>query len=81
MVKTLSDPNRPDKRKSPKAEEVTKPQSRKKVKASKGKNIIKEPTVMMEELDQALMKSTKVLSNKWAEFAATHFDALVGIAQ
>ena len=50
-VKTISDPNRPDKRKSPEAEEVTMPQFKKKAKVSKGKNIVQEPTVMMEELD------------------------------
>ena len=80
-VKTISDPNCPDKRKSPEAEEVTKPQLRKKTKASKGKNIVEDPAVMMEELDQALMKSTEALTGKWSEFAATHLDALSGIAQ
>ena len=39
-VKTISDPNRLDKRKSPEAEEVTKPQPRKKSKESKGNNIV-----------------------------------------
>ena len=57
-VKTISDPNFLDKQKSPEAEEVTKPQYRKKTKASKGKNIDEEPALMAEELDQALMKST-----------------------
>ena len=27
------------------------------------------------------MKSTEVLSSKWEEFAATHLDALIGVAQ
>ena len=36
---------------------------------------------MIEELDQALRKSTEVLSSKWVEFAATHLDALTGVAQ
>ena len=58
LVKTISNPNRPDKRKSPEAEEVMKPLSRKKAKASKGKNIVEEPALTMEELDQALTKST-----------------------
>ena len=80
-VKTISDPNRPDKRKSPEVEEFAKPQPRKKTKALKGKNIIEEPTLTIEELDQALTKSTEVLSSKWVEFAATHLDALTGIAQ
>ena len=65
-VKTISDPNRPDKRKSPEVEEVTKPQPRKKTKVSKRKNIVEEPALTIEELDQALTKSTKVLSSKWA---------------
>ena len=80
MVKTISDPNRPDKRKSPEAEEVTKPLLRKKAKVSKGKNIVEEPALTMEELDQALTKSTKALTSKWSEFAATHLDALAGVA-
>ena len=36
---------------------------------------------MIKELDQALTKSTKALTNKWSEFAATHLDALTGVAQ
>ena len=50
-VKTISDPNRPDKHKSPDMQEVTKPSLRKKAKASKGKNIVEEPSVTVEELD------------------------------
>ena len=34
-----------------------------------------------DELDQALMKSTEVLTKKWSEFAATNLDALTGVAQ
>ena len=34
-----------------------------------------------EELDQALMKSTEVLTKKWSEFVATHLDALNGVAK
>ena len=79
-VKTISDPNCPDKQKSPEVEEVTKPQPRKKAKASKGKNIVEEPAMTMEELDRALTKSTDVLSSKWAYFAATHLDELAGVA-
>ena len=60
---------------------MTKPQSRKKAKVSKDKNIIEEPTLTMEELDQALTKSTKVLTSKWLEFAATHLDALTSVAR
>ena len=80
-VNTISDPNRPDKRKSPKVEEVTKPQPKKKTKASKGKNIIEEPALTIDELDQALTKSTEVLSNKWVEFKAKHLDVFTGITQ
>ena len=80
-VKTISDPNRPDKRKSPEVEEVTKPQPRKKTKALKRKNIVEEPSLTIEELDQALMKSTEVLSSKWEEFEAKHLDVLTGVAQ
>ena len=36
---------------------------------------------MIEELDQVLTKSIEVLSSKWVEFAATHLDALTGVAQ
>ena len=35
----------------------------------------------IEELDQALTKSTEVLTSKWSEFAATHLDVLTGVAQ
>ena len=60
---------------------MTKPQSQKKTKASKDKNINEEPTLTTEELDQYLMKSTKVLTKKWSEFAATHLDALTSVAR
>ena len=60
---------------------MTKPQSRKKTKASKDKNIDEEPTLTTEELDKALTKSTEVLAKKWSEFAATHLDALTGVAR
>ena len=36
---------------------------------------------MIEELDQVLTKSTEALTSKWKEFAATHLDALTGMAQ
>ena len=81
MVKIIFDPNRPDKRKSPEVEEATKPQSRKKTKASKGKNIVEDPTLTSEELNQSLTKSTEFLTKKWSKFAATHLDALTGVAQ
>ena len=64
-MKTISDPNRPDKCKSPEVEEVTKPSTRKKAKASKGKNIIEEIALMIKELDQELTKYTKALTSKW----------------
>ena len=51
------------------------------MKASKDKNIDEESTLTTKELDQALTKSTEVLTKKWSEFAATHLDALVGVAQ
>ena len=35
----------------------------------------------IEELDQALTNSTELLTSKWSEFAATHLDALTGVAQ
>ena len=60
---------------------MTKPQCRKKTKASKDKNIDEEPDLTIEEIDQALTKSIEVLSKKWSEFAATHLDALVDVAQ
>ena len=80
-VKNISEPNRPDKRKSPEAEEVTKLQSQKKMKVSKDKNIDEEPTLTSEELNQALSKSTEVLTKKWSEFAATHLHAITGVAK
>ena len=60
---------------------MTKPQNRKKTKASKGTNIVEEPVVTMEELDQALTKSIEVLTSKWSQFAATHLDALTSVTQ
>ena len=80
-VKTISDPNRPDKHKTLEPEEVNKPQSRKKTKASKDKNIDKEPILTSEELDQDLLNSTEVLTKKWSEFAAMHLDAIIGVAK
>ena len=60
---------------------MTKPQSQKKTKASKDKNIDEEIDLKSEELDQALLKSTEVLTKKWSEFAAMHLDALTGVTQ
>ena len=62
-------------------EEVTKPRPRKKTKASKGKNIVEEPALTIDELDQALTKSIEVLSRKWVYFEAKHIDVLTGVAQ
>ena len=58
---------------------MTKLQSRKKMKASKDKNIDKEPTLTSEELNRALSKSTEVLTKKWSEFADTHLDAVTSV--
>ena len=60
---------------------MTKLQSRKKMKASKDKNIDEEPTFTSEELNQALSKSMEVLTKKWSEFAVMHLDAITGIAK
>ena len=60
---------------------MTKPQSRKKMKASKGTNIVEDPAVTMEELDQALTNSIEVLTSKWSQFTATHLDALTSVTQ
>ena len=80
-VKTPPDLNRQEKRKTPEVEEVNKPQPRKKVKASKENNIDDTPGLTSEELDEALLKSTEVLTKKWSEFAAVHLDAINGVAQ
>ena len=53
-VKTISDPNPQTKRKSPEGAEVTKPQSHKKAKASKDKDIEEEETVTLDALEHAL---------------------------
>ena len=81
MVKTISDPNRPDKRKSPEAKEVTKLQSQKKMKALKDNNIDEEPTLTSEELNQALSKFAEVLTKKWSEFADMHLDAITSVTK
>ena len=60
---------------------MTKPQSRRKMKASKNKNIDEEPSLTSEELNQALSKSTEVLTKKWSEFAVTHLDAITSVAK
>ena len=75
MVKTISDPNPPTKRKSPEVAEVTKPQSRKREKASKDKDIEEEATVMMDVLEHALEQSMTALTKKWSEFAELHLAA------
>ena len=80
-VKTISDPNRPEKRKSREVQEMNKPQSRKKAKSSKYKGINEEPAVTLDEIDQALTKSTKELTSKWSDFADLHLTALTGVAK
>ena len=80
-VKTTSDPNRQHKRKTPEVEEVNKPQSRKKTKVSKDKNIVEEAGLTSEELAQALSKSTETLTQKWSEFVDMHLEALTGVAK
>ena len=62
-------------------EEVTKPQPRKKTEVSKVKNVVEEPALMIEELDQALTQFIEVLSSKWVEFEVKHLDVLTGVAQ
>ena len=81
LVKNTPDPNRQDKHKTPEVEEVNKMQPWKKVKASKDKNIDDTPGLTSEELDEALSKSTEVLTKKWLEFVALHLDAISGVAQ
>ena len=49
------------------------------MKASKDKNIDEDPTLTSEELDQALSKSTEVLTKKWSEFADMHLDAITSV--
>ena len=49
------------------------------MKALKDKNIDEDPTLTSEELNQALSKSTKVLTKKWSEFAVTHLDAIIDV--
>ena len=80
-VKTTSEPNRKHKRKTPKAEEVNKPQSRKKTKSSKDKNIVEEAGLTSEDLAQALSKSIETLTQKWSEFVDMHLQALTGVAK
>ena len=79
-IKTISDPNPTTKCKSPEVAEVTKPQSRKKSKASKEKYIEEETTITLDALEQALEQSTGALTKKWSEFAELHLAGLSGIA-
>ena len=60
---------------------MNKPQPRKKTKASRDKNIVEEPNLTSEELDQALSKSTEFLTKRWSEFSATQLDAITGVAK
>ena len=60
---------------------MNKPQPRKKAKASNDKKIDDTTGLTSEELDEALSKSTKVLTKKWSEFTAAHLHAITGVAQ
>ena len=60
---------------------MTKLHSRKKAKESKDKDIDEEPILTSEELNQALLKTTTVLTKKWSEFAAQHLSAITGVAR
>ena len=77
-VETTPEPNRQDKRKSPEVEQVDRPCSRKKAKASKEKNIDDPTGLTSEELEDALSKSTEVLTKKWSEFTAEQLQAITG---
>ena len=48
---------------------------------SKENNIEEEPSLTSEDLDQALSRSTEVLTKKWSEFAATQLHAITGVAK
>ena len=61
--------------------EVSKPQPRKKIKASKGKDIEEEPILTVEELDQALARSTEVMMIRLIEFESKHLDTMSSVAQ
>ena len=39
------------------------------------------PSVTSAELDEALSKSTEVLTKQWSEFAAVHLDAITSVAK
>ena len=51
------------------------------MKESKDNKIDEAPGLTTKELDQALAKSTEVLTKKWSEFVAVHLDALTGVAR
>ena len=51
------------------------------MKASKDKNIDEEPILTSEELDQALSKSTEVLTKKWSEFVDIHLHAITSVVK
>ena len=61
--------------------EVSKPQPRKKIKASKGKDIEEGPMLIVEELDRALARSTEVMTIRLTEFESKHLDMMSSIAQ
>ena len=62
-------------------EEVDKLPPQKTSKASKDKNIDEAPSVTSVELDEALSKSTEVLTKQWSEFAAVHLDSITDLAK
>ena len=80
-MSSVSYPNWQDKRKTPEPEEVNKPQSRKKMNASKNKNIDAEPSLTSEDFVQALSNSTEVLTKKWSEFTDIHLHAVTEVAK
>ena len=65
----------------PEPEEVNKPQSRKKMKASKDNNFDEEPSLTREEFVQVLLKSTEFLTKKWSEFPDLHLHAITEVAK
>ena len=60
---------------------MEKSSTRKKAKASKENNIDDTPGLTIEEIDEALSKSTEVLTKKWSKFATVHLEAIKGVTQ
>ena len=71
----------PSKRKVTEEAEVSKTSPRKKTKASKGKDVVEDPFMTAEELDQDLQRSTEGLTRKWREFESKQLDMLEQVAQ